>query len=170
MSAPSQFQASQPVPSATYAGWDAITQQQPLWTSAGGVPPTPVGTSGNGGINGVGGQLPANTNTTPLVSFTFEAGATPTSANVTASTSITNSSGSTQTYAVYLWAGATQGSPWGVVTIPTGGKMVVSPSRYFDAITGSTTINFLINSNGGGPPSNAELYSNPTILAVWGGV
>lgn len=35
MSAASAFQASGPLPSATYAGWDAQTKQEPLWVSAG---------------------------------------------------------------------------------------------------------------------------------------
>ena len=44
MSLPSQFQASGPLPSATFAGWDAQTTEQPLWAQSGPGPgpgPTP---------------------------------------------------------------------------------------------------------------------------------
>jgi len=169
MSAPSQYQASQPVPSATYAGWDAITQQQPLWSSAGG---SPAGTSGNGGINGVNTstQLPGNTNTTPLLTFTFEAGSVPTSANVTASITLTNATAFPLAYNVLLYEGDTSDGNWAVTNVPNQQSAVISVSRYFPSVTGSTSISLLINASGSSVPVASQTYINPTILAVWGGV
>ena len=60
------FQASQPVPSATFAGWDAQTEQQALWAAAG---------SGGGGggvtlVSGTANQIGvAFGTTTPVVSL-----------------------------------------------------------------------------------------------------
>lgn len=59
------FQASQPVPSATFAGWDSQTEQIPLWTAA--------GSGGGGGVTLVSGTLNeiavASGTTTPVISL-----------------------------------------------------------------------------------------------------
>ena len=59
------YQASQPIPSATFAGWDAATEQHPLWAAA--------GSGGGGGVTSVSGTLNqigvALGTTTPVVSL-----------------------------------------------------------------------------------------------------
>lgn len=59
------FQASQPVPSATFAGWDAQTELIPLWAAA--------GSGGGGGVTSVSGTLNqigvALGTTTPVISL-----------------------------------------------------------------------------------------------------
>ena len=58
------FQASQPVPSATFAGWDTQTQQIPLWAAS--------GSGGGGGVTSVSGtanEIAVTGTTTPVVSL-----------------------------------------------------------------------------------------------------
>lgn len=69
MSLPSQFQASGPLPSATFAGWDSQTTEQPLWAQSGPGPgPGPAGTIYVASIVTAGGVVGISN-----VPFTFPA-------------------------------------------------------------------------------------------------
>lgn len=93
MSLPSQFVASGPLPSATFAGWDSQTTEQPLWAGSGiGPGPGPAGT-----LYIASSVTPGNTIGIPNTPFTFPAvteagtflvqGAQPTIANAPAAQS-----------------------------------------------------------------------------------
>jgi hypothetical protein len=69
MSLASQFQASGPLPSATFAGWDAQTTEQPLWATSGPGPgPGPAGT-----VYRASSVTPGGTIGIPNTPFTFPA-------------------------------------------------------------------------------------------------
>lgn len=132
------------------------------------VPPTPGGTTNFGGVNGTaGGNIPANTSTTPILSYTITTTNDTININASAQVVLTNAQPTNQDYTIYLYEGVTPGTAWGTTVVPAGHSLVVSPVRYFEGVTGGAiTINLLVRNDGAADP--AETYANASINAVWG--
>ena len=135
---------------------------------------TSVAEARNDGLNfpTTTGQIPANSTTTPIYTFTFDAGPTPCNVNAMAQIQLSNTSASPVIVYAQLYAGNTPSGALALITtVPANGAfMTINPTIFLTGISGSTTLNVLLYNSTNATIPGANYGNNGLISVVYGSV